>query len=97
MVEDQVLALQEREVFGKKLKRLRSQGITPVHVYGKGMDSLSLQGGTAEVHSLISGYSLGSEVKLKVKGKRAAIKASIEKVSRHPLTGQILHIDFVSK
>ena len=53
MVEDQVLALQEREIFGKKLKRLRSQGITPVHVYGKGMDSLSLQGGTDEDQSLI--------------------------------------------
>ena len=97
MVDDQTLALQERVIFGKKLKQLRSQGVTPVHVYGKGIDSLSLQGGTEEVQSLIASYSLGSDVKLKVKGKRAAIKASIEKVSRHPLTGQILHIDFVCK
>ena len=97
MVDDQTLAVQERVIFGKKLKRLRSQGVTPVHVYGKGRDSLSLQGATVEVRSLISGYSLGSVVKLKVKGERAALKVGIDKVSRHPLTGQILHIDFVCK
>jgi len=97
MVDDQTLALQERVIFGKKLKRLRSQGITPVHVYGKNIDSLSLQGVTEEVQSLIADYSLGSDVKIKVNGIRAAIKARIEKVSRHPLTGQILHIDFICK
>ena len=97
MVDDQTLALQERVVFGRKLKQLRSQGVTPVHVYGKGMDSLSLQGATEDVQSLISGYSLGSDVKLKVKGKRAALKAGIDKVSRHPLTGQIIHVDFLCR
>jgi large subunit ribosomal protein L25 len=97
MVDDQTLALQERILFGKRLKRLRLQGVTPVHVYGKGMDSLSLQGATEDVRSLISGYSLGSDVKLKVQGKRTALKAGIDKVSRHPLTGQILHIDFLCR
>ena len=38
-----------REVLGKKVRFLRRQGITPVHVFGHGIKSLALQCDTAEL------------------------------------------------
>ena len=37
------LELSPREVLGKKVKRLRQQGVIPVHLYGPGVDPQPLQ------------------------------------------------------
>ena len=44
MMDVQSLGLSQRTVTGKKVKQLRKQGILPVHMYGSGIESQSLQG-----------------------------------------------------
>ena len=37
------LQIQTRTIEGKKVKTLRTQGITPIHLYGSGVESSSMQ------------------------------------------------------
>ena len=43
------LAVTKREVLGKKVRFLRRQGVTPVHLFGHGIESLALQCDTAQL------------------------------------------------
>ena len=38
-----ILQIQKRTTEGKKVKTLRNQGITPIHLYGSDFDSASMQ------------------------------------------------------
>ena len=48
------LEVTNREVLGKKVKHLRRQGITPVHLFGHGVQSLALQCDTDKVERLLA-------------------------------------------
>ena len=43
------LETKTRTKFGKKLRSLRKEGTLPLHVYGPGMESVSLQSETNKV------------------------------------------------
>jgi hypothetical protein len=42
------LGVTNREILGKKVKHLRRQGITPVHLFGHGVQSLSGKNGRGD-------------------------------------------------
>jgi hypothetical protein len=48
------LNVANREILGKKVKHLRRQGITPVHVFGHGIESLALQCDAKELERVLS-------------------------------------------
>ena len=53
-MENLMLQANKRDVFGKKTRFLRRQGITPTHLFGHGLGSLSLQCDTAKLHRIIA-------------------------------------------
>ena len=95
---DLTLQAQLRTITGKKVRQLRRQGLVPANIYGRGVESTPIQldlrhlrqalltAGTSTVIDVHVTTADGSE-----DGKTHPVL--IEKVSRHPGTGQVLHVD----
>ena len=87
-----ILQIQKRTTEGKKVKTLRNQGITPIHLYGSEFESASMQVKMSELIDILNLAGFSSPITLN-DGKNDII-AFAREVQRHPLTEQILHVDF---
>ena len=87
-----ILQIQKRTTEGKKVKTLRNQGITPIHLYGSEFDSASMQVKMSELINILNLAGFSSPITLN-DGKNDII-AFAREVQRHPLTEQNLHVDF---
>jgi large subunit ribosomal protein L25 len=93
MVDKHTLSVTPRTLTGRKVNSLRRSGIVPANVFGKHVDSTSLQV-DAKLFDKLYAQSGGSTlVYLKTDGlpDRPVL---IREVSKHPVSGQIMHIDF---
>jgi len=81
-----------RTVVGRKVKKIRKEGLLPATVYGKAFDSLSIQFNLAEVEKLFSdiGESTLVEVVLDEKEKLPVL---FRNPQYHPIIGDLIHID----
>lgn len=87
------LAVEERAVSGKQVKRLREQGIVPANMYGRNQPSVSLQVNKLVLQKLLS--SGGTKVILLLKvGNQPSVQALIKQVHHNPRGGDIFHVDF---
>jgi len=83
-----------RETLGKKVRFLRRQGITPVHLFGHDVKSLALQCDTVQLHRVLAQAGRTRLVSLQLdKGKKPR-NVLIREIQREPCTGELLHIDF---
>lgn len=88
------LTAQPRTVLGKKVKALRRQGITPVHVFGPGVPSEALQTSTVDLQRVLLTAGSTSMIKLTAEGSgTASYDVMVREVQRDPVTRQILHVD----
>ena len=87
-----ILQIQKRTTEGKKVKTLRNQGITPIHLYGSEFDSASMQVKMSELINILNLAGFSSPITLN--DCKNDIIAFAREVQRHPLTEQILHVDF---
>ena len=94
-MEEQILSLSQRTVTGKKVKQLRRQGILPVHMYGRGIDSMSLQGVAGDLRRLLPRIGTNIPVSVRVEGNEGENVCFVRDVQRHPVTEDLLHIDFI--
>lgn len=91
---DQItLDAQDRHAFGHRNGALRRAGITPLHVYGHGEDSLSLQAGSHDVTTTLA--RAGRTTPLIVRVGDAEHFVMVREVQRHPVTAQLLHVDLI--
>ena len=82
-----------RTAFGKKNRALRREGIIPIHVYGLGQPSLSLQ---AEIKPLTNTLiSAGRTTPVTIKTDEDSTVVLIRDVDRHAVSGNIQHVDFL--
>jgi large subunit ribosomal protein L25 len=88
------LVVEPREVVGKKVARLRREGILPANIYGHGLDSLSVQVRGDEFEHLMRAATANEVIDVKVTGERAARPVVVHRIQRHPLTSGALHADF---
>lgn len=88
-----VLELEPRTVIGKKVRHLRRLGTTPVHLYGMGIDPLSVQGGSADIRQIVVQAGGNIPISVTVKGHKEPYFAFVREVQRHPVTEEVLHID----
>ncbi|MCH2311656.1 MAG: 50S ribosomal protein L25 [SAR202 cluster bacterium] len=89
------IKLSNRSISGKKVANLRREGIMPVHLYGGDSGPLSLQGDSAEINKLLPRVGLNIPVSVVVEGGGAGEICFVREVQRHPLTQDILHVDFL--
>ena len=89
------IKLSKRSIHGKKVANLRSTGIMPVHLYGGDSESLSLQGDSAELNKLLPRIGMNIPVSVIVDDDNSKQICFVREVQRHPLTENILHVDFL--
>lgn len=92
MGEKITLNITKREVFGKKVRALRRQGITPGVVYGFGMEAMPIQ---AEAREVLRVYrAAGKHAPVQLAGSKRRI-AMIKNVELNPIKSEIIrHISF---
>lgn len=83
-----ILKAEPRKITGRKIKSLRAQGLIPANVFGKDLKSHSLQIKAADFIKL---YKEVGESTLIYLDDRPVM---IHEVAVHPVTDQILHVDF---
>jgi len=88
------LKVANREILGKKVKHLRRQGITPVHLFGHGIKSLALQCETGELERVLGQAGHTGLVSLKVNHEKRPRSVVIREFDRDWRKGQLLHVDF---
>ena len=93
-VEQIELKTGKRKLLGKKSRYLRRQGITPVHLYGHGIDSLALQCETAQLEQVLKEAGATHLVSLNVDRASKPRNVVIREVQRHPISGELVHVDF---
>ena len=87
------LKASSRKVFGKKVRFLRRDSITPLHLFGSGIESLALQSDTAEVEKTLSLAGETQLIALTVGKERNTRPVLVRGVQRNPLKGSLLHVD----
>jgi len=93
-VAELILQAINRSVSGKKTRFLRRQGITPTHLFGHNLKSLTLQCDTASLQRIIAQAGETRPVNLEIEGEKLPRMAFIREVQKDEVTGQLLHVDF---
>jgi large subunit ribosomal protein L25 len=93
-VPDLTLQASKRNVFGKKTRFLRRQGITPTHLFGHGVESLPLQCDTANLQRMIAQAGTTRLIALGIEGDKQPRNIFIREIQRDALSRTLLHVDF---
>ncbi len=87
------IAAEERVALGKKVKALRRSGITPIHVYGPGGPSLSLQSDTYDLVHALGVVGQTSPMTVHAGGEEHFVM--VQHIQRHPVNERLLHVDLL--
>jgi large subunit ribosomal protein L25 len=89
------LQVQPRSALGKKVKSLRKQGITPLHLYGPGIPSASLQADTASVRKTLVRVGRNHPIALQVDGANQSEICFVRDVAFDPVSAAVHHVDLL--
>ena len=89
----QVLNVAKREVLGKKVKKLRKEGILPGNIYGKDIASLAVQMPTKEFKELFKQVGYTGLIDIQLEGEKVR-PALIHDVHFDHVAQAPLHVDF---
>lgn len=87
-----ILHAEKRNIFGKKVKTLREQGVIPAVVYGEGVEAMPLGVQKRDFEKVYREAGESTVVELEVGGKRSNVL--IHDVTHDALKGEPEHIDF---
>ena len=90
------LALDPRDVLGKKVKQLRKTGTIPVHLYGPGQESRPLQCDQSLLIRALSQAGGTTPISITVPGESGEQLTFAREIQWDPLRGNILHVDFLA-
>lgn len=93
MADKITLALDKRDIIGKKVSRLRRAGILPATVYGKGVGPFSVQLEARTFAQTLRQAGRTKLIELQIPGERMH-SAFIHALQRHPVSREIIHVDF---
>jgi len=88
------LEVTSREILGKKVRHLRRQGITPVHLFGHSIESLALQCNTGEVERVLAQAGYTGLISLKLDKEKKPRAVVVREFDRDWRRGKLLHVDF---
>lgn len=89
------ITLSDRQVVGKKVRALRREGFVPVHYYGRGMESLTLQASTGMLRKVVDEAGANIPIEVDVEGTDGSDICFVREVQWHPVNGSLLHVDFM--
>ncbi|NTU72893.1 50S ribosomal protein L25 [Candidatus Roizmanbacteria bacterium] len=86
------LPVTTRNILGKQVRRLRKEGTIPANVFGDGMKATSILVNAKEFAPIYKQVKETGIVYLNL--EKDAIPTLIKDIQRHPVSNDILHIDF---
>lgn len=87
------LKVEKRTIVGKKVKKLRKEGLLPASIYGKDIKSFSVQANLKEVVSLLGKVGETGLVDLAVAGEEKSRVALLKNPQYDPVSDQLVHLD----
>src|SRR5512139_2207492 len=93
-MEEVLLKAQRRDVLGKQVKALRRKGHLPAVVYGHHLQPVAILLDTKETSRLLSGVTSSQLIKVQVDGETHNVL--VREKQRNPITGVLLHVDFLA-
>ena len=94
MAEEATLHAEPRSVTGSAVKRLRRDGVLPCNVYGRGIDSITIQTPLSELQRVFRTVDRNAVVQMAIDGREGQLPVVLRDVQRHPVSGELLHADF---
>ena len=88
------LEVTNREILGKRVKHLRRRGITPVHLFGHGIESLALQCDTGELERVLAQAGHTGLIGLKLDDEKKPRPVVVREFDRDWRRGKLRHVDF---
>lgn len=88
------LTVTKRNIHGRAVKTLRAQGLIPANIFGKGVTSLSVQVNKDLFSKAFDQAGETGIVYLTVDGEKVERPVLITNTHIHPVTDDVLHIDF---
>ncbi|BCX14460.1 MAG: 50S ribosomal protein L25 [Patescibacteria group bacterium] len=88
-----LLEAKKRDVFGRKVKRLRKEGFIPANIYGRNVKSLAIAVDEREFEKVFKEAGETQIINLKLGNEQKPVL--IHNTQKDPLTGKIIHIDFL--
>lgn len=86
------LKAQVRTLLGRKVKQLRNQGFLPATIYGKGLESISIQVNLIEAEKIFEEAGESGLVELMV-DEKDKMPVLFRNPQYHPVEGNLIHID----
>ncbi|MBA7633283.1 General stress protein CTC [subsurface metagenome] len=83
-----------REMFGKKVRFLRRQGVIPIHLFGHNVESVALQCDAAQLQQVLAQAGKTRLINLKLDRAKRPRNVVVREVQRDLRTGGLLHVDF---
>jgi len=83
-----------RDILGKKVRFLRRQGTTPVHLFGHDVESLALQCDTGQLQHALAQAGKTRLINLRLDKAKKPRNVVVRKVQKDARTGELLHVDF---
>jgi len=96
---DQVtLRAEPRTEFGSRVgRRLRRAGSVPAVVYGRGLDPINVAVDRRELYAALhTEAGFNALINLEVAGTKKPFLTVAREVQRHPVRGEVAHLDFIS-
>ena len=88
------LTVEKRKITGRKVKKLRKEGILPANIYGGKIKSLAVQVPLKDFLPIYQKVGETGVVEVKVVGEDKIRPSLIHNVQFDPVSGQPLHADF---
>ncbi|HSX58428.1 MAG TPA: 50S ribosomal protein L25 [Candidatus Saccharimonadales bacterium] len=86
------LNVEERSLTGKKVKKLRREGVIPANIFGKDVKSISVQVAFKDFQKTFK--EAGETALIDVKVKNEVYPSLIHNLQRDPVHDDLIHVDF---
>jgi large subunit ribosomal protein L25 len=93
-MEEIVLNAERRTVIGKQVNALRRDGKLPAVLYGHHFDPLPITLDAREANRILAGVTSSHLIMINVQGDSHA--ALVREKQRHPVRGNLIHVDFLA-
>lgn len=85
--------VEKRDVVGKKVRKLRKEGVLPLNIYGKETKSISLKADALEFQKFFDQHGETSLVDVVIKGEKKPRTVLMKNPQFDPITDEIIHLD----
>lgn len=86
--------IDQRQVLGKRVRRLRRDGVLPANIYGRGIPSVAVQMPLRAAREMLTVHGTNTLIRVQVSGESESRPVTVRAVKRHPASGALEHLDF---